>query len=186
MDYLEARALMERHLLDASMRKHSLASGAVLRALARRLGKDEEKWAVAGVLHDLDYEKAGKDGQMDKHGLLTVEMLEPYGLSEDVLDAIKAHNAENLGVERKTDLDLALTCGETVTGLVVATALVYPDKKLASVKPKSITKRMKQTAFARSVNRDHIRLCEKLDIPLSEFADLALNAMREISDDLGL
>jgi len=79
-----------------------------------------------------------------------------------------------------------LAAGETITGLIVATALVYPDKKLASVKVKSILKRMKEKAFARSVDREIIRECEAIGIPLNEFADLSLNAMRSISDDLGL
>jgi putative nucleotidyltransferase with HDIG domain len=184
MDLAAARALMEEHLAEDNLRKHSLASAAVLGALARRLGQDEETWAVAGMLHDLDYNQTAQD--MARHGLVSAELLADKGLPEEVLTAIKAHNAENLGLTRQTPLDFALTCGETITGLVVATTLVYPDKKLASVKPKSVTKRMKEKSFAASVNRDHIRLCEELDIPLSEFAALAVEAMRGISDDLGL
>lgn len=184
MNYAEARALMERHCTENTLRKHCLASGAVLKALARRLGQDEEMWAVTGLLHDLDYDQTKDD--MPRHGLVTVELLKDQSLPAEVIQAIKAHNAENLGLERKSPLDIALTCGETITGLVVATTLVYPDKKLASVKPKSVTKRMKEKAFAASVNRDHIRLCEDLGVPLAEFAALAVEAMREISDDLGL
>ena len=81
---------------------------------------------------------------------------------------------------------MAITCSECITGMVVATALVYPDKKISSVKPSSITKRMKQKEFARSVNRDHIRKCEQVKIPLEEFAELSLKAMARISDVLGL
>lgn len=184
MDLAAARALMEEHLAEDSLRKHCLASAAVLGALARRLGQDQETWAVAGMLHDLDYNQTAQD--MARHGLVTVELLADKGLPAEVLAAIKAHNAENLGLVRQTPLDFALTCGETVTGLVVATTLVYPDKKLSSVKPKSVTKRMKEKSFAASVNRDHIRLCDELGIPLGEFAALAVEAMRDIADDLGL
>lgn len=184
MDLAAARALMEEHLADEPLRKHSLASAAVLAALARRLGQDEQTWAVAGMLHDLDYDQTAQD--MARHGLVSAELLADKGLPDEVIAAIKAHNAENLGLTRVTPLDFALTCGETITGLVVATTLVYPDKKLASVKPKSVTKRMKEKSFAASVNRDHIRLCEELGIPLSEFAALAVEAMRGIADDLGL
>jgi predicted hydrolase (HD superfamily) len=89
-------------------------------------------------------------------------------------------------VERRSKLDFALTCAESITGLVVATALVYPDKRLASVKPKSILKRMKQKDFARRVNRDQVKLCEEIGVELADFADLSLRAMQGISEELGL
>jgi putative nucleotidyltransferase with HDIG domain len=175
---------MERHCPEDRLRKHCLASGAVLGALARRLGQDQEAWTVAGLLHDLDYQQTAQD--MARHGLLSAEILAPLGLDPAIIAAIKAHNAENLGLERTTPLDFALTCGEVITGLVMATALVYPDKKLSSVKPKSVTKRMKEKAFAASVNREHILLSEQIGIPLPEFAALAVAAMQQISDQLGL
>lgn len=103
-----------------------------------------------------------------------------------MLDAIMMHNEMATGKERSTKFQHALAAGETITGLVMATALVYPDKKIASVKPASVTKRMKQKAFAASVKRENILECEKIDIPLSEFAEIAVNAMKEISDVLGL
>ncbi|MFH1057613.1 MAG: HDIG domain-containing metalloprotein [Pseudomonadota bacterium] len=184
MDRSQALALLDQHCPDQRLKKHSLASEAVLRALARRLGHDEELWGLTGLLHDLDYELTAAD--MPRHGLVTAELLAPHGLPDEAIAAIKAHNAEALGLTRVTPLDIALTCGETVTGLVMATAMVYPDKKLASVKPKSVTKRMKEKAFAASVNRDHIRLCEQLGIPLDEFAALSVAALQGISDELGL
>ena len=184
MDFAQARTLMEEHLSDDNLRKHCLASAAVLRGLAARLGQDQDQWALAGLLHDLDYDQTHQD--MARHGLVTAEILEPLGLDPEIITAIKAHNAENLGVERASQLDYALTCGETITGLVVATTLVYPDKKLASVKPKSIVKRMKEKAFARGVNRDQVLMCEKLGLTMPEFAALAVDSMRAISDDLGL
>jgi len=166
------------------MIKHCLASEAVLAALAERLGTDREKWALAGLLHDLDVEITSADLQV--HGLKTVEILEALGVDAEVLDAIRMHNEEAHGEKRSSIFQHALAAGETITGLIVATALVYPDKKLASVKVKSVVKRMKERAFARSVDRDIIRECEEIGVPLSEFADLSLNAMRSISDDLGL
>lgn len=184
MDYAAGLELLKSQVDDERICMHSLASAVVLRALARRLGQDEETWALAGLLHDLDY--AATAEQMHRHGLVTAELLADRDVPDGVVSAIKAHNAENLGLTRSTPLDLALTAGETITGLVVATTLVYPDKKLASVKAKSVTKRMKEKSFAASVNRDHILLCEELGIPLPEFAALAIEAMREISDDLGL
>jgi len=132
----------------------------------------------------VDYDQTAAD--MPRHGLVTAELLAPLGLPAEVIAAIKAHNAEALGLTRVTSLDIALTCGETVTGLVMATAMVHPDKRLASVKPKSVVKRMKEKAFAASVNRDHVRLCEQLGLPLEEFAALSVAALKRISAELGL
>ena len=107
-------------------------------------------------------------------------------IEADIIDAIKMHNEEATGMERTTEFQHALAAGETITGLIYATALVYPDKKIKDVKTKSVTKRMKQSAFAASVSRENIMECEKIGIPLNEFADIALNAMKEISDKIGL
>jgi uncharacterized protein len=180
----EAAGLMEEYLQGEGLRKHCYATEAVMRAMAERLGHDPELWGIAGLLHDLDYEET-KD-QPPQHGLKTAEILKEKGVSSEVIEAIKAHNAEALGIERKTPLDIAITCSESVTGMVVATALVYPDKRIASVKPSSIVKRMKQKEFARNVNRDLIRKCEDLHVPIEEFAELSLRAMARISDVLGL
>jgi len=180
----EAARLMEEYLQGEGLRKHSYATEAVMRAMAERLGHDPELWGIVGLLHDLDYEET-KD-QPSLHGLRTAEILKAKGISDEVVEGIKAHNAEALGMERKTDLDIAITCSESITGMVVAATLVYPDKKISSVKPSSIIKRMKQKEFARSVNRDLIRKCEDLHIPLEEFATLSLKAMGNIGDRLGL
>ena len=96
------------------------------------------------------------------------------------------HNEVATGKERTTVFQHALAAGETITGLIMATALVYPDKKLASVKVKSITKRMKEKTFAASVKRENILECEQIGLPINDFAEMALLAMQEISDELGL
>ena len=176
--------LLRSHIDNPNLVKHCLASEAVMRALARRLGEDPEKWALAGLLHDLDAELTHDD--FSAHGNRTAEILAENGVDAEIIDAVRMHNEAASGRSRSTRFHHALAAGETITGLVTATALVYPDKKLASVKPKSITKRMKEKAFAASVNRETIRECEQIGIPLPEFAALALEAMRGISDDLGL
>jgi len=180
----EALELMQAYLRAENLRKHCLATEAIMRALAGRLGFDEESWGIAGLLHDLDYEETKDDPP--QHGLKTEAILKEKGVNQEIIDAIKAHNAEALGTQRRTELDFALTCAECITGMAVATTLVYPDRKIASVKPTSILKRMKQKEFARNVNREHIRKCEQLNIPLEEFAELSLKAMGTISDQLGL
>jgi putative nucleotidyltransferase with HDIG domain len=180
----EAVELMETYLEADNMRKHSLASEAIMRALASRLGEDPDMWGLAGLLHDLDYNETRE--QMHRHTLDTERILLERGVHPAIPDAIKYHNAENLGLARQQPIHFALTAAETITGMIVATTLVYPDKKLASVKPKSVKKRMKAKEFARAVNRDHIRLCEEIGIPLDDFIVLSLEAMRGISDRLGL
>jgi predicted hydrolase (HD superfamily) len=107
-------------------------------------------------------------------------------LTPEAIDAIVMHNEMATGKERTAVFQHALAAGETITGLIMATALVYPDKKLASVKTKSITKRMKEKAFAASVKRENILECEQIGIPINDFAEIALVAMQEISDELGM
>ena len=179
----EAVQLLEENIKAENMRKHCYASEAVMRAIAKRLGKDEEEWGIAGLLHDIDVEVTGADPAT--HGPYAEKLLKGK-VSDETLDAIVMHNEMATGKERTTDFQHALAAGETITGLITATALVYPDKKIAPVKPKSVTKRMKQKAFAASVKRENILECEKIGIPLPEFALLSLNAMKGIDDVLGL
>ncbi len=180
----EALDLLYQHIKNEKMLYHCLSSEAVMRALAKKLGRDEEKWALAGLLHDIDVEVTHADPKI--HSQKAREMLLDYDLDEDVLDAISMHNEMATGLARETEFQHALAAGETITGLIYATALVYPDKKIASVKPKSITKRMKEKAFAASVNRDIIMECENIGLPLPEFVEISLNAMKEIGEEIGL
>jgi putative nucleotidyltransferase with HDIG domain len=184
MDRQQALDLLHNNLKAENLRKHCLATEAIMRALAERLNEPVDLWGIAGLLHDLDFEETAD--QPSGHGLRTADILAGSDLPPEAITAIKAHNAEALGVERKSTFDFALTCAESITGLVIATALVYPDKLLASVKSKSILKRMKKKDFARRVNRDQIRLCEEIGVPLADFAELSLRAMQGISAELDL
>jgi len=181
----EAEELLRKYVKSERMLDHSIASEVVLRALARRLGRDEERWGLAGLLHDIDIEVVG--GDLSRHGLEAERILTDAGIDPEMVAAVKSHNeAVCGGAQRNTEFQHALAAGETITGLIVATALVYPDKKIASVKVKSITKRMKEKAFAASVNRDTIRECEKIGLALDEFVEISLAGMREIADRIGL
>ncbi len=185
MDRQSAVLLMEEHLQSPALRRHSLSSGAVMAALAGHLGKspeETERWAVLGILHDLDYAETEKEPE--RHGARSAELLAERGFGDGELEAIKRHNAECLGLARETELDFALTSSEVVTGIIQAAALVQPDKKIASVKPASVIKKMKDKTFARSVNRDHIKLCEKIGLPLADFIALAAGAMTEWEAEL--
>lgn len=179
-----ALAMLDKYIKNERMKYHCLASEAVLRALARRLGKDEEKWGLAGLLHDIDVELVNAD--LNVHGLEAEKILNEAGIDPEIVSAIKMHNEQASGKKRSAEFEHALAAGETITGLITATAMVYPDKRVASVKPKSVTKRMKKKAFAASVNREYILECEKIGIPLEEFVQISLNAMNEISDKIGL
>ncbi|MFW5774403.1 MAG: HD domain-containing protein [Tangfeifania sp.] len=179
----EAVQLLEENVKAENMRKHCYASEAVMRAIARHLGRNEEEWGIAGLLHDIDVEITNADPKT--HGPYAEKLLKGK-VTGEMLDAIVMHNEMATGKERTTEFQHALAAGETITGLITATALVYPDKKIASVKPKSVTKRMKQKAFAASVKRENILECEKIGIPLNEFAALSLEAMKKIDSTLGL
>jgi uncharacterized protein len=179
----DAFALLEKHLCNINLIRHSLATEAVLRGLAVRRGEDADLWGIAGLLHDLDYESTAEDPA--RHGLTTSDMLAGL-LPEEALHAIRAHNAEYTGVERESDLDWLLSAGESLTGLIVAVALVYPERKLAPVKPRSVLKRMGMSGFARSVSRERITDCSRAGCDLSDLIEVALQSMQEIAPALGL
>jgi putative nucleotidyltransferase with HDIG domain len=180
----EALTLLRQYCREEALIKHSLATEAVIQALAKRLGHDPDRWGIAGLLHDLDYNDT--KGDPSRHTLRTEEILRGKGGDEEIIDAIKAHNAEALCMTRGKPFHFAITCAESITGLIVAATLVYPDKRIGSVKPSSIVKRMKEKGFARGVSRDAIRECEKLGLSVEEFAELSLKAMQGIHDQLGL
>lgn len=180
----DALDLLGSHIKADNLKKHCVATEAIMRELAVRLDQDKELWGHIGLLHDLDFEDTKEHPEV--HGRKTIAILAPYQLPEEALNAILRHNAEALGLERETILDHALTCAETITGLIVAAALVHPERKIESLNPPSVRKRMKSKDFARSVNRDHVALCERINIPLMDFIELSIKAMATVSDDLGL
>lgn len=185
MDRAKALELLRTHVKNENLVKHCIASEAVLRALAARLGADAELWGLAGLLHDIDAELTG--GDVKRHTLEAERLLKDQGLPESLIDAVKMHNEAAHGGRRRSEpFHRALAAGETVTGLITATALVYPDRKLASVKSSSVVKRMKDKRFAASVDRSIILECETLGIELGDFVELSLSAMRSVAGDLGL
>jgi putative nucleotidyltransferase with HDIG domain len=154
-----------------------------MRALARRLGGDEDEWGIAGLLHDIDVELT--EGDMNAHSRLGADLVREMGVSEEIAHAILCHN-EAHGIPAETLLDKALFCADPLTGLITAGALVLPDKKLANLKPKSVRKRFKEKSFAAGANREQIAKCSELGIELDDFIELGVTAMQEIAADLGL
>jgi lysyl-tRNA synthetase class 2 len=180
----EAMRLFRANVTTEYLTKHCLASAAVMEAVAERFGKNRDAFWCIGLLHDLDFDRIKEP---DRHTRETVRLLREAGVrNEAVLKAVLAHNAEGLkDVERTAWLDYALSCSETITGLILATSLIMPDRKLASVEAASVLKRMKKKDFARQVSREAIQQCEKIGLPLEEFAALALAAMQRIAPQLG-
>lgn len=178
----EALALLRSYVSNDRNLKHCLAVEAIMRALARELGEDEGLWGLVGLLHDIDYEVVGKD--LSRHGLVAAEVLKDL-LPPEALDAIKAHN-ELTGYQSNSKLAYALKASDHISGLIVATALVMPHKKLEEVSVESVLKKFKQKDFARGVRRDRILYCGELGLTLERFTEIALNALKGIHEDLGL
>jgi hypothetical protein len=177
----EAWELVTAKVKNKNLQKHMLASEAIMGALARRLDKDEEKWGLAGLIHDIDYEQTYDDPQ--RHGLVSAEILEEKGVDADIVHAIRAHNEHT---ERETPLDDALYAADALTGLIVAATLIHPEKKLSAIDKQFVLNRFKEKSFARGADRESIKICEKLGLSLEEFVEIGLEAMQEASEVLGL
>lgn len=180
----EALSLLKEYIQNQNLIKHCLATEAVMTFLADRLGEDREKWGLAGLLHDLDVELV--DSDLSRHTFETERILQEKGVNEEIIQAIKLHNEKIHGQNRSEIFHHALAAGETITGLIIATTLVYPDKKIKSVKAKSIKKRMKEKSFAAGVDREIVLECEKLGMDIDEFSKVCLEAMQTIEEELGL
>lgn len=177
----EAQALLVEWVDSPALRNHMRAVEAAVRHYARARGEDEERWGLAGLLHDLDWEK-----HPDAHPLRAVEELRARGYPDDVVHAILAHRAEFTGVAPETELDKVLVACDELTGLITATALVRPTG-IDDLTPKSVRKKMKDAAFARGVDREDVRRGgELLGIDLNEHIANVIAAMQTIAGELGL
>jgi len=181
MNREDALKLVEENVSNKNLRKHMLATEAVMRALARRFDQDEDLWGLTGLLHDLDYDQTFDNPQ--RHGLMSAEMLEDKDICEEAIYAIKSHPGH---FPRKSLLDKALYAVDPITGLIVAAALMHPTKKLKNVDSDFVERRFREKRFAAGANRDQIKTCEEFGISLHDFIELALTAMQEIDKDLGL
>ncbi|MBI2829697.1 MAG: HD domain-containing protein [Chloroflexi bacterium] len=179
----EALNLIKANIKNENTIKHMLATEAIMRALARKFGENEEEWGLAGLVHDIDLDIVGDD--MTRHSKVGAEMLKEKGFNESVVHAVLTHN-EAHGVPRKSQLDSALFCTDPLTGLIVAAALVRPDKKLANLEAKSVLKRFKEKSFAAGANRAVIAQSCDIGLTLEEFVGLGLEAMKGSAGELGL
>lgn len=179
----DAWSLLTRFTESESLRKHALAVEACMRAYARKLGGDEEFWGMTGLLHDFDYEKYPS---LEDHPYKGNEILKEEGYSDEIRRAIMSH-AEYTGVSRATPMEKALFACDELAGFITACALVKPGKSLAEVEPGSVRRKMKDKAFARSVNRNDITTgAADLGVELEEHIRFCIEAMKEIAGELGL
>jgi len=163
--------------------KHMLATEAIMKALARRFGEDEEEWGLTGLLHDIDVELTKDDPSA--HSKLGADLARELGASDKICHAIHCHN-EAHDISCETLLDKALFCSDPLTGLIIAGALVRPDKKLAGLSVNSLMKRFNEKRFAAGANREQIILCQEIGLDLEEFIALGIEAMQGIAAELEL
>ena len=179
----QAYELMCEWTQSDSLRKHMLAVEAAMRFYARAQGEDEEKWAVVGLLHDMDYEK---HPSKEEHPYQTVNLLRQMGEPEEISRAILAH-ADYSGIQAESPMEKAILAVDELCGFITAVALVRPSKSLFEVKTSSVKKKMKDKAFARQVSRDDIRRgAELLEITLDQHIENCIKAMQAIAGELGL
>jgi len=182
-DREQAWGLLTEFTQSESLRKHALAVEACMRAYAQKFSEDVYLWAVVGLLHDFDYEKWPS---LDDHPYKGNEILKERGYSDEIRNAILSH-VEYTGVPRVTPMEKALFACDELAGFITAVALVKPGKSLAEVDAKSVRKKMKDKAFARSVNRNDIAQgAAELGVELEEHIAFCIEAMKGISDQLGL
>jgi putative nucleotidyltransferase with HDIG domain len=180
----KALEFLHSKIQSVNLRKHCYAVEAVMKALARHFKEDEELWGLAGLIHDIDYEK-----YPDTHPLEGLKILEKENFPKEIIDAVAAHGwGYREGLPKpKNNMEWSLYCCDELTGLIVACALVRPDKKINAVDVSSVQRKWKQKSFAAGVSRSQIEYCEKeLGIPLPEFIQITLTAMQGISSELGL
>ena len=184
MEREKALKLLKEKIKTKNLRKHVLAAEAVMRELADYFNEDKEKWGLAGLLHDIDYEKT-KD-EPEKHSILGAKMLKEKGLEEDIVHAIKAQNKMH-NIELKTKIDKALFVSDPITGLIVAATLVLPSKKINDLQVENVLNRFKEKSFAKGADREVIAKSDKLlGLSLKDFISIALKAMKKINKELGL
>lgn len=183
MERIEALSELKDNLNNENLVKHCIAVEAGLEQLAKHFDEDVDKWGLAGLLHDIDY--GITQDEPGQHSLVGADMLEDLGLPADIIHAVKVHNDKH-GFPRKTKLDKALYAVDPLTGLIVAAALVHPEKELKAVDVEFVMNRFEESSFAKGADRDQIKACNELGLELEEFIQLVLSGMQSKSDELEL
>lgn len=181
MNRNEAYELVKERVGNKNLIKHMLACEACMKELAGKFGEDADKWGMAGLLHDLDYPETEKDPA--RHGYVTLDILKEKGLDGDILDAILAHPGHK---SREKLIEKALYAIDPLTGLIVASALMHPERKISKIDTEFVMRRFKERRFAAGANRDQISSITESGIEVEDFITLCLKAMTDISEEIGL
>ena len=196
ISYPQAKKLLDEYIKDPITKMHCIESEAIMRVLARHFSEVEEEWGIIGLLHDIDWEETRTNTKL--HCIRCADILRKNGGTEFLIKTIQSHGygqgfgdayygpPEFKDKTREGRVQHALAAAETLTGLIVATALIQPDKKLASVKPESLIKKYKSKGFAANCKREIIAECEEINIPIDQFLGMGLKALQDIHEGLGL
>ncbi len=177
---LKALKTLRKYVRDEKIIKHCIATGAIMRNVAMQLGEDEELWEKIGLLHDIDYEITA--GDMNLHGKKGAEILEDEGYA-DIAEVVKRHNHILFG-NYENPVEIALQAADSISGLIVACALVKGGK-ITEVTLKTVKKKFKEKSFAAGCDRNRIKMIEKI-MPLERFCEIAIESLKEVKDELGL
>lgn len=182
----QALEILNQKIQNENLRRHCLAVGVVMKSLAHYFDEEESKWEIVGLMHDADYEVT-KD-QPEEHTMMAAQWLEGMKADPEIIQAVRSHNFSHTGANSpQNKMEWALYGCDELTGLIVATALVMPDRKLSSVKVESILKKMKDKSFARNIKREQIEEGSlQLAIELENLVEISLRAMQGIASELGL
>ena len=186
----EAYHILTKYIQNKNLINHCRSCEAAMQALCKHLHPDAseqevQKWGITGLLHDFDYEIAQKENKLEQHGNLL--FAQETGIPGDIKHAIQAHNFENTKILPENDMDWAIACVDQLTGLIIASALIKPEKRLDAIDTEFVLKRFGKKDFARGVNREAIQRCEtELYISLKDFIAITLKAMQQIHAELGL
>jgi len=190
LNYKQAIELVDKCITDPVTKLHLKETEAIMRALAKKFGEDEEVWGVIGLLHDIDWNLV--KGNEAEHCILAQSILKEAGASDFLVESVVSHGYSNesipklLDKKRTTKLQHCLVAAETLTGIIIAATLVQPEKKLSNVSLPSLIKKFKSPSFAARCNRDLVKECEEAGITLDDFLQIGLLALQGISEELGL
>lgn len=183
MERVQAFEELTARLTNRNLVKHSLAVEAIMREFAAYYKEDVDKWGLAGLFHDIDYDRTA--GDPSQHGLVGAEILEGLDVDGSIIYAVKAHNDYH-GIQRRRKMDKVLYAADPTSGLITASALILPSKKLEDVDLEFLMKRFNEKGFAKGAGREQIKSCEELGMTLAQFLEISLTAMKQIAEELGL
>lgn len=182
MDRSEALELLKKYVKSENLVKHCIATAAIMKRTAEELKEDVKKWELIGILHDIDYDIV--EGNMDEHGLRGAEILKKNGVDDEIIEVVRTHNHMLFGNYEKP-VELALQAADSISGLIIACALVKKGK-ITEVTSKTVKKKFKEKSFAAGCDRNRIKEIEKVGIELSRFYEIAIEGLIEVKDELGL